>query len=204
LKHFFSILILLCSLGLNAQRDTLPYDRKEEIIVDQKRYAFHNNYVTFGGGFAGSNLRDREQSTLAADFVFHIQRHHFQIGFLMSGDAFLNNNNLSGHLAYCYRIEDERRNIAFSGGLAQNKGQIAAHIGKNGDTIPIFFYRNPGIYLSASYIRKLTYDIGIGGEFFTELNQVQQMVGLKAVVFFSGAYRGKPKLYNRHVRRRHA
>ncbi len=200
MKRAFTILFLLNVLHGIAQCDTCKYDRKEEIIDNQKRYAVHNNYLMLGGGFAGSTLRKKEQITVGIDFIFHIRRQHFQVGVLMSGDKFQNNNNLSGHLAYVYRIEDHKKNIAFGGGLSQNKGYVPSYINDGGDTIPIFYYRNPGIYLTAAYFKKLTYDIGIGAEFIAEINQSQAFVGVKVVVLFSGAYRGKAKIFNRYVK----
>lgn len=203
MKNLLLIFALLNSLFGFTQKDTSKYNRKDEVLHNEKRYAMHNNYLTLGGGLSGSNLRDKEQNILGADFTFHIRRTHFQIGFLMSGDAYLNNNNISGHFGYCYRIEDERKNISFMGGISQNKGQIPPYINNAGDSIPVFFYRNTGIYLSAAYVKKLTYDIGIGVEVFAELNQVQQMFGAKAIVFFSGSYRGKAKMFNRYVKKRY-
>lgn len=198
---FFSLLALTGSAQFN-KKDTTEYDRKEEIIWEDKRYRIHNNYLTAGFGFSGSSLRNKEQATLGIDYTFHIQRHHFQVGVLMSGDAFLANNNLSGHLCYGYRIENEKSNIAFFGGIAQNKGVVPAHV--NGtDTIADFYYRATGLYLSASYVKKITYDIGIGLESVFELNKDQVFFGLKAIVFFSSAYQGKSKIYNKHVKRRH-
>jgi len=199
LKKFLLIFTILSFFKGFSQRDTSKYDRLEEIIDNSKRYALHNNYLQAGAGFGGSTLRKGEQSTIGIDFVFHIKRQHFQLGFLMSGDEFLANNNLSGHFGYCYRIEDEKRNIAFTLGVSQNKGAIAAHI-KRQDTIAELQYRNTGVYMSASYIKKLTYDIGIGLELIGEFNQTQQFFGIKGVLYFSGAYRGKAKIFNRHVK----
>lgn len=200
MKRALIILLLTGSLKGFAQCDTCKYDRKEEIIDNQKRYAIHNNYLMLGGGLSGSNIRKQEQVTVGIDFIFHIRKQHFQLGVLMSGDKFQNNNNLSGHFGYVYRIEDYKKNIAFGGGFAQNKGKIPSYINTDGDTIPDFYYRNPGIYLTAAYFKKLTYDIGIGAEFIAEFNQSQVFVGAKAVLFFSGAYRGKAKIFNRHVK----
>jgi hypothetical protein len=202
LKRAFTILLLLSGLKAVSQCDTCKYDRKEEIIDNDKRYAIHNNYLMIGGGFAGSSLRKKEQVAVGIDFIFHIKRQHFQIGVLMSGDKFNSNNNLSGHFGYCYRIEDENRNITFGAGISQNKGKIPSHITDDGDTIPDFYYRNTGIYLSAAYFKKITYDIGIGLEIIADINQVHQMIGAKAVLFFSGAYRGKAKIFNRYVKSR--
>lgn len=202
MKKLLLIFFVLTAFSSFSQRDTSKYNRKDEVLDDDKRYAIHNNYLSFGPGVGASNIRNIEQYAIGIDFIFHIRRQHFQLGVLMSGDAFLSNNNLSGHAGYCYRIEDEFRNIAFFAGISQNKGQIPQSFAQNGDTIPQFFYRNTGAYLSASYVKKFAYDIGIGFELFADLNQTQQFVGGKVVFFFSGAYKGKGKLYNRYVKRR--
>ena len=201
MKTNLNIILLLFSFFGYSQKDTSLYDRKEEIIDNGKRYALHNNYLLAGFGYAGSTIRDQEQATLGIDYVFHIKRQHFQAGVLMSGDEFQSNNNLSGHLCYGYRIENAKSNIAFFAGISQNKGAVPGSI-RDGDTIPIYYYRNTGLYANVSYIKKLTYDIGIGLEGIIEINQSQIFGGLKAVLYFSGAYRGKAKIYNKHVRRK--
>ena len=199
-RKILIIFLILNVFNGSSQCDTCKYDRKEEIIDNDKRYAIHNNYLMLGAGLAGSSLHKNEQAPIGIDFIFHIRRVHFQVGVLMSGDQFLNNNNLSGHFGYVYRIEDEKRNITFGGGISQNKGKVSSYIGNHGDTVPDFYYRNTGIYLTAAYYRKITYDIGIGGELFADINRAHQMIGIKGVLFFSGAYRGKARIYNRHVK----
>lgn len=184
-----------------AQRDTSKYNRLDELIQDGKRYAIHNNYLTAGFGFAYSSVRDLEQSMIGIDYVFHIKRHHFQTGFLMSGKEFLSNNNIQGHLCYGYRIENERKNIAFFGGPSYNTG-VLPPVFRTTDTLPARIYDAIGFYASASYIRKITYDIGFGVEGVFEINNIQVFGGIKAILFFSGAYRGKAKIYNKHVKRR--
>jgi hypothetical protein len=201
LKKISIIFFLFVSAFNYAQRDTSKYDRLEEIIDNDKRYALHNNYLSVGFGLSASNVRDREQSTLGIDYVFHIKREHFQVGFLMSGDRFLSNNNLQAHACYGYRIENEKHNIAFFGGPSFNTGVLPPKYNET-DTIPARFYEAIGLYLSASYIHKLTYDIGIGIEGIFEVNSTQVFGGIKASIFFSGAYRGKSKIYNKHVKRK--
>lgn len=184
-----------------AQKDTSKYDRLEEVIDLDKRYALHNNYLSAGFGLSYSNVRDKEQSTLGIDYVFHIRREHFQVGFLMSGNEFLSNNNLQGHIGYGYRKENEKYNIAFFGGPSISTGVLPPKYNAT-DTIPAHFYEAFGFYGSAAYIHKLAYDIGIGLEAIIEVNTTQVFGGVKAVLFFSGAYRGKAKVFNRHVKRR--
>jgi len=164
LKNALTISFLVLSLYISAQKDTTKYDREEEIISDAKRYRIHNNYLMAGFGYSYSSLRKPvEQATLGIDYIFHIKRHHFQAGVLMSGNQFLENNNLQGHLGYVYRIEKEKCNMAFFLGLSRDKG-VVPPIERATDTVPAFYYRNTGIYASFSYIKKLTYDIGIGFE----------------------------------------
>ena len=200
MKKVLTISLFLICFYTNAQKDTTKYDREEEIISDRKRYRLHNNYLMAGFGYSYSSIRShKEQSTLGIDYVFHIRRHHFQVGVLMSGDQFLENNNLQGHIGYVYRIENEKCNIAFGLGLTRDKGEVPP-IARVTDTLPAFFYRNTGIYANVSYIKKLTYDIGIGIEGIFEINKAQTFAGIKGIVFFSGGYRGKAKVHNIHVK----
>jgi hypothetical protein len=199
LKRIFAILLFLFCLTGAAQKDTSKYDRREEIISDAKRYRIHNNYLTAGFGYSKSTIRKSEQSTLGIDFNFHIKRQHFQAGILMSGNQFLSNNNLQGHIGYGYRIENEKSNIAFFAGPSYNTGVIDP-VFRDTDTIPAHFYDAIGFYANVSYIHKLTYDIGIGLEAILEINKIQALIGIKAVLLFSGSYQGKSRVYNKHVK----
>jgi len=199
------LLVLIFLIGLSenytAQKDTARYDRKEEIIDKGKRYRVHNSYLTFGPGFGSSTLRIQEQSIIGIDFIFHIKRQHFSMGVLMSGNKFLSNNNLGAHIGYGYRKETEKYNFAVFAGPSYNEGIIPPSI-VGGDTLPPRLYKAFGVYANIHYIYKLTYDMGIGGELFADFNQTQQFGGIKLIVFFSGAYQGKAKIYNKHVRQR--
>lgn len=202
MRKFPVIVILsLINLLVSAQKDTGKYNRLDELIWMDKRYRIHNNYLTAGGGYIYSTIRTKEQAIIGIDYNFHIKRQKFQAGVLMSGDAFLSNNNINIHLGYGYRIEDEKKNIAFYGGPCFNTGIYPPVITAT-DTIPARIFENIGIYASAHYIKKIAYDIGIGLEAVIEANATQVYGGIKGVLFFSGAYRGKAKLFNRNVKRR--
>ncbi len=194
------IILLLYSLIGLAQRDTSRYDRREEIIDKGKRYRIHNNYLSFGAGYASSSLWINEQAIIGIDFNFHIRRQYFNSGIYMSGNRFLSNNNVGAHLGYGYRKENEKYNFAFYAGPSYNEGVIPPQI-KAGDTLPAKLYKAFGLYANIHYIYKLTYDIGIGGELFADFNQVRRTAGIKLIMFFSGAYQGKAKIYNKYVRK---
>jgi hypothetical protein len=203
IKKTLYILTFLSSLGLNAQekqfiKEEKPkYDRKEEVIYDNKRYRINNNYLTLGGGFLNSNLREQSQKTVGIDFQFHIKRQHFQAGVMMSGPNFNDNNNVQGHFGYGYRRETKTSNLAVFAGPTYFTGVLTIS-----DSLGIRpeFYEGWGGYVCAQGIAKLTYDFGIGAELFAEFSKKQTMFGFKIIAFFSGAYRGPKRNYNPNVR----
>lgn len=140
-------------------------------------------------------MRKDVQKTIGIDYQFHIRRLYFQTGVMMSGDAFLSNNHVQAHLGYGYRIEKNTSNIAIYAGPCYFTGVE----GIPGLTTASF-YDGFGGYLSLQAITKFTYDIGFGAELFGEVNYKQSMGGIKFILFFSGAYRGKKGNYNPNVR----
>lgn len=195
--------IIMCAgyLGLLAQEkpyikpEKSEYDRKEEIIYDGKRYRIHNSYLNVGAGLMQSSIRTGIQRILGIDFHFPIRRSHFQVGVMMSGESFGSNNNIQGHICYGLRKETEKSNLAIFAGPSYHTGVV----GDVASGLPIF-YQNFGIYGGAQAVRKISYDIGLGVELFGDISNRQRIVGLKAIVFFSGAYRGLKKNFNPHVR----
>jgi hypothetical protein len=189
-KSLFIFFVLLSELGVAQwlKKDTLPYNRKEEIVYDGKRYRKYNNYLTIGGGYLWSSVRNMEQKILAGDFQFHFQKQYFQFGFLMSGKEFLSNNNIQGHIGIGYRREKEQSNLAFFVGPSYSTF-VTAKLDSTGEYTPVV---NSGMggYICAQYIYKVKYDVGIGLELFGDFSANQQMGGLKIIAFFSGAYRG--------------
>lgn len=198
LPKLFFLLSLLQSSSLLAQTedrnnryDRPKFNRKEEVIYDNKRYRKYNNYLTAGGGFAYASNRVGVQRAIGADFQFHIRRQQFQIGGLMSGEAFLSNNHVQAHVGYGLRRERNTTNLAAYIGPTWFTGVE----GTPGVTIPVF-YTGFGGYACVQAVSKFTYDIGIGAELFGEVNFRQTQVGLKFILFFSGAYRGNKTSYS--------
>ncbi|PBQ32247.1 hypothetical protein CNR22_10850 [Sphingobacteriaceae bacterium] len=193
------LLLFFVTAALNMLAQEKPkkmpdFFRKEEIIYDNKRYRIHNCYLTLGPGFLQTSIRKEVQRTIALDFQFPIRRHHFQAGVQMSGESFGSNNNIQGHVCYGWRKEKTRNNLAAYVGPSVYTG---VETGSMGEAV---FYQGLGLYGCVQAVTKLAYDIGIGAELFGDISPKQGMVGLKLIVFFSGAYRGPKKNVNINVR----
>jgi len=196
------ILLFTACLSLAAQEkpiaktDSLKrkYDRKEEIIYDGKRYRIHNCFLTVGPGFLQSSIRTDLQKAIGIDFQFPYKKSHFQVGVMMSGVQFGSNNNLQGHICYGIRNEKNRSNIAAYIGPSFYTGVV-------GDTTGApQFYQGIGGYMALQVVSKFAYDLGLGAELFVEITKKQNLVGIKLIAFFSGAYRGPKKNVNVHVK----
>lgn len=189
LKKILLILLTCTSFCTLAQKkDTIPYNRKEEIVYDSKRYRKYNNYLTFGFGKAYSNIRRLDQNLINVDFQFHLMREHFQLGFFMSGDDFLRNNNIQGHLCYGYRYEKPKFNLAGFIGPSYSYF-VTAQTDTAGNVSPVM-NGVMGAYVSLQAVYKVKYDVGLGAELFGDISAIQKMAGIKIIFYFSGAYRG--------------
>ena len=151
-----------------------------------------------GGGFFGSTKRKTTQKPFGMDVQFHINKYRFQLGGFISGNEFLGVNNLSTHLGYGWRKETVKYSFALYTGLQHSYGVYG--IADTDSTTTPYYYSSPGVYVSAQAVRKLTYDIGIGIELYSEINTTQYIGGIKFIAFFSDAYRGLKRNYNPNVR----
>jgi hypothetical protein len=154
--------------------------------------------LTIGGSFFNSSLRSVGQQGVALDFHFHIRRQYFQTGLAISGNKFLENNQTQARFGYGYRKETAKYNLAFFGGTTFFTGVYG--VADTAGTYRPEFYQGIGIYGCAQVATKVAYDLGIGAEIFAELNYKQSVIGIKILLFFSGAYRGVKKNYNPNVR----
>ncbi len=193
MKKVIIIFLTFCFSYSIAQKDTLPYNRKKEIIYDGKRYRVYNSYLTFGAGKAYSDIRKDLQSALNVDFQFHLQKEYFQAGFFMSGDEFLRNTNIQGHLCYGYRYEKNLFNLAGFVGPSYSYFVVGST-----DTSGIFKVTSNtalGGYICLQGVYKVKYDVGLGIELFADITALQRMVGARVICYFSGAYRGEKRGY---------
>jgi len=196
LKKVLFIFLILCVSFAVAQKDTLPFNRKKEIIYDGKRYRVYNNYLTFGGGKGYSDIRDKTQSFVNVDFTFHVTKQYLSLGFLMSGDYFLRNKNLSGHICYAYRYEKNKYNLA--GFIGPSYSYFVT--GTKDSTG--LYYNVTSNYALGGYVRlqavyKVKYDVGLGVELFADISDKQKIFGAGVICYFSGAYRGEKRGYKK-------
>ena len=192
LKKAVFIFLTFCISYCWAQKDTLPFNKKKEIIFDNKRYRVYNNYLTFGGGKAYSDIRRIDQSVLNVDFQFHLQKEYFQVGFFMSGDEFLRNTNISGHVCYGLRRKNLFNWAAFVG------PSYSYFVTGTTDSNGVFIVRSHspiGGYICLQGVYKIKYDVGLGLELFADISDQQKMAGLRVICYFSGAYRGEKRGY---------
>lgn len=193
LKRALLILLTFCVFVVRAQKDTLPYNKKQETVFDDKRYRVWNNYLTFGAGKAYSDIRSIDQSVINVDFQFHLQKQYFQTGFFMSGDRFLRNTNIAGHVCYGFRKEKTLFNWA-----AYIGPSYSYFVTGKSDTAGNFIvttHSKIGGYLCLQGVYKFKYDVGLGLELFADVSSEQKIAGLRVICYFSGAYRGERRGY---------
>ncbi|MGL5888393.1 MAG: hypothetical protein ACRC3B_00830, partial [Bacteroidia bacterium] len=189
LSRFLCICALLCAPAakLAAQADTV-YNAKKEVVFKDKRFRVYNNWITGGAGPAWHSDNPRTQFALGLNFNFHIKQYYFRAGGTFSGDRFGSWNNYQAHLGYIIkRWENEKRHSAFISGVSYSTGYKFVYAGHYDTPNP---YSKAGLYLEYQYIPKMNYDFGIGGSLFADINDLNQIIGLRIDVFFSGAYRG--------------
>ncbi len=200
---FFSSALSLLGQKKDSLKPAMPdYFRKEEIIVNSKRYRIHNNYLSFGPGFLYNSLQNQSQRAIGIDFQFHVRRQHFQFGLMMSGPNFSSNNDVEAKIGYGYRKETKSANLAAFAGANYYTGVLTVQ--DSAGVILPEFYSGIGGYACVQAVKKLAYDFGLGAELFAEVSGRRRIFGLKIIAFFSGAYRGPKKGYNPNVRSEYA
>jgi hypothetical protein len=189
LSRFICICFLLCiaAAKVSAQTDTV-YNAKKEVVFKDKRFRVYNNWISGGAGPAWHSDNPRTQLALGLNFNFHIKQYYFRAGAMFSGDRFGSWNNYQVHAGYVIkRWENEKRHSAAIGGISYSTGYKFLYAGHYDTPNP---YSRAGLYLEYQYIPKMNYDFGIGGSLFADINDLNQIIGLRIDVYFSGAYRG--------------
>jgi hypothetical protein len=185
---FLLAALLSFSFALAQEKIEKPKpDLDAEVVVNKKRFKVYNNWLSGYGGAGYNTVIPQLQFIGGLDFNFHIKEHYLQLGAALAGDDFGNYNNTIFHAGYGKRKENEKLNLSAFGGLSYTKGYR-----KKGGVYDITNpYEEPGLYINAQAVKKITYDVGIGLGLFADINQVRTLAGVVGVVYFSGAYRGK-------------
>jgi hypothetical protein len=190
-KKFLFIVLFSSVTVAFAQKDTLPFNKKAEVVYDGKRYRVYNNYLTFGICEAYSDVRKKEQVGINVDYQFHLQKEYFDAGFFMTGDYILKNTMISGHVCYGIRKEKQKYNLAGFIGPSYSRF-VTGYTDTSGVTF-VTPHEVFGGYVCLQAIYKPKFDLGIGAELFADISAEQKMLGIRAVLYFSGAYRGEKK-----------
>ncbi len=165
-------------------------------IINNKKFQYYNNWIT--GGLGGQqNLTYKRELGFAGglDFNFHVKHNYFQAGVLLSGVRFGSYTNYQFHSGYGKRFEDKDYHFAAFIGVSYSTGTTITQI--DSAKYSRKTYSEPGLYIQGEVIKKITYDVGIGVCMFADWNQEQSMIGLRFILYFSGAYLGKKnKEYN--------
>ncbi len=166
-------------------------------VTDNKKFKYYNNWLTAGAGVQ-ENLTRKSNVGFAAglNFNFHIRQHYFQTGTEITGERFGNYNNAQFHLGYGKRFEDKNVNFAAFLGFSYSSGFQITQI--DSLTYNKRHYNQPGLYFQAEVIKKITYDVGLGANLFADWNQEQTLIGIRFILYFSGAYKGKNNEYLRN------
>lgn len=169
------------------------YSRKREIKLDGKKYRIYSNYVTAGAGKAYNSLWEDLLFVPAVDFNFHIRKAYFQMGGLLQGQSFGNNQQIQMHGCAGYHYESYKYFWAAYGGLAYDHGYYPYTYkdaaGKD-SVKTLKTISEVGLYVAVQAFYKLKFDYGFGLTAFADVNQKQSSFGLRFELFFSGAYRG--------------
>ena len=170
-----------------AQEKQPAPDLDKEIVINKKRFKVYNNWLSGGGG-AGYNTQIPQLQFIGQlDYNFHIKQNYFQLGVVLAGDEFGSYNNYNFHGGYGKRIENAKINFSVFGGLSYTQGYMKL----NKEAYAEEPYKEPGLYLNAQLIKKITYDVGLGIGALVDYNSKRLLGGLTGVIYFSGAYKGK-------------
>lgn len=159
---------------------------KKDTVIGTNIFQLTSNWFSISGGWAINSVLPKDQFAGSADFSFHIKKEYFQTGIFISGDAFGTYNNYQFHLGYGKRYETTKLNFSYFGGPS-----YAIFFEWDETKFKQGAVNDVGLYLSTQLIRKIKFDVGIGGSLFANINSHQTIVGAKLDVYLSGAYKGK-------------
>jgi hypothetical protein len=183
--------VLLGTVSASAQsRDSLyMLNRDKFIVLKNNKFSYYNSWINLGAGGANNFTQYGRQFTLGADFNFHIRAEYLQLGLFFVGDKIGSYNNFNYHLGYGRRKETSNINFACFAGLAYSTGYKKV----NGVFSYGNVYNNVSGYINLQFVKKITYDTGLGLSFFADYSAVQFISGIRLDAYLSGAYKGKAR-----------
>lgn len=98
------------------------FERKKEIVLQNKRYRIYNNYLSAGVGQCYNSGWQEMQLCTSFDFNFHARKNYFQIGGNLIGPALWDNSCIQLHAGWGYRLERCNYMLAAYGGIQNRIG----------------------------------------------------------------------------------
>lgn len=200
MKRFKVILLFLflilfapkISFGQDTARFKPQENFKREIVINNKRFRVYNNWFSGGAGPGYNTANPYLQLVIGVNLNFHIHQHYFRLGGTISGDNFGSKNDFQLHAGWIpYRKETEKYNLAVVAGPSYSTGYkyiFPGHVYDNGNP-----YSEFGGYAEIQWIKKIYFDVGVGGAFFINVNAQNTIMGIRFDIFLSGAYKGYVK-----------
>jgi hypothetical protein len=170
---------------IKLYKDT--FERKKEIVLQNKRYRIYNNFLSAGAGLCYNSGWQEMQLCKSFDFNFHARKNYFQIGGNLVGPTLWDNSCIQLHAGWGYRLERCNYMLAAYGGVSFSDGYYLQI--NNIDTAKVRM-NSVGGYIALQAFYKFKFDYGIGASTFFDVNAKQSLVGIKIELFFSGAYKG--------------
>ena len=168
-----------------------PYDKKREIVLENKRYRIYNNYLSVGYGRCYNSGWKAINVCTSFDYNFHVKKLCFQSGGMLVGPDVWSNTCIQFHMGWGYRMERCNYQLAAYGGLSFSDGYYL----QKTDTSTYSVKMNTiGVYVALQAYYKVKFDYGIGLSTFFDANPKQMLAGIKLELFFSGAYKGLKKI----------
>lgn len=188
-----NILIISIISGFNVS--SFSQDDNEAFIQDNAIYKPNSNWVTLAVGYGYNPFIKVDE--LAGSIVFHASFNKINLMagyYLFTDESFTSRSKHSMtnfNFGAGYRKETLKTNFAAFAGPLYAFGNKKIH-----DT-QYYRFQGPGFFIEAEYTYKIYYDIGIGISAFYNFSSYYQVVGLKLLVYFSGAFKtglNQPKI----------
>lgn len=192
MKNLILLILFIFAGGIARAQFPVPKTEQTHIFYKGKRYKVKSNWLTIGAGKTSDFGVAKEMISAAIDYNFYWKKGLWKFGYYRNGNlsyyqnSVLHVNDL--HVAYGFRNQTTRRNLAAFAGISRISG-----IDFNLDKKAFTPFKTFGVYADIEAVRKITYDVGIGISLYGNYNVSLPLIGIRLDLYFSNAYKEKFK-----------